>query len=95
MNNEFYYSVDDQCVYSVSHYRQKVGFQQIETLIGKTFHLNEDWAHAITFNWLLTQNVPLVRKNWNKMYLVHNIRTTNNQTITKDVDFVYKLVPND
>lgn len=97
LNSEFYYSTQDKCVYSISNYRERVGYQQIENLIGKVFHLNEDLAHAITFNWLLTQDVPLVKKNWNRTYIVHNITINRpyNQSVTSDIDFVYKLVPNE
>lgn len=97
LNSEFYYSESDNCVYSISNNDQKVGYQQIENIVKKVFNISEDWAHAITFNWLLGKDVPLVRKNWNKTYIVHNLSVYeyHNQTITEDIDFVYKLIPKD
>jgi hypothetical protein len=97
LNCGFYYSIHDKCVFSVEDDYQKIGYQQIENIVSRAFQMNEDWAHAITFNWLLAQGVPLVRKNWNKTYLVHNIKPNqpNNQSITNNVDFTYKIIPND
>lgn len=97
LNAEFYYSAVDNCVFCNSNENQRIGYQQIENIVKKTFRIDEDWAHAITFNWLLAQDVPLVRKNWNKTYIVHNLAVFahHNQTITEDIDFVYKLMPNE
>lgn len=59
-------------VFSISNNNEKIGFIQIEKIIIKVFNLDEDIAHALVFNWLLYNGVKLVRKNWNKMYMVHN-----------------------
>lgn len=97
LNDEFYYSDVDNCVLSISNDNNKIGYQQIETIVIKIFNIDEDVAHAIVFNWLLFNGVKLVRKNWNKSYMVHNknVMVHFETTITKDVDFIYKLIPNE
>lgn len=97
LNDEFYYSDIDNCVLSISNHNNKIGYQQIETIIIKIFHIDEDIAHAIVFNWLLFNGVNLVKKNWNKSYMVHNksVIVDFETTITEDVDFIYKLIPNE
>ncbi len=98
LNDEFYYSTVHNCVFSVSNDHQKIGYGQIERLIGKIFGIDEDLAHAIVFNWLLVCGVKLVKKNWNKTYMVHNkdvMVMYENKTVTEDIDFIYKLVPNE
>lgn len=86
---------DENYVFSISNNNQKIGFQQIETMIIKIFNLNEDIGHAIVFNWLLYNGVKLVRKNWNKSYIIHNKNSIiqYEQTVSEDIDFIYKLVP--
>ena len=79
-------------VFSISNNNQKIGFQQIETMVKKVFNVDEDIAHAIVFNWLLYNGVKLVRKNWNKTYITHNnIVVQYEQTSSEPIDFVYKL----
>lgn len=97
LNDEFYYSAVDNGVFSISNYNNKIGYQQIETIITKIFNIDEDIAHAMVFNWLLFNGVKLVRKNWNKSYMTHNKNITVHfeTTITEDIDFVYKLIPNE
>ncbi len=95
LNDEFYYSDIDNCVYSILYNR--IGYHQIEINIIKIFNIDEDIAHAIVFNWLLTNGVKLVRKNWNKSYITYNKNVIVNfePTITEDIDFLYKLIPNE
>jgi len=97
LNDEFYYSDVDNCVLSISNNNNKIGYHQIEAIVIKIFNIDEDVAHAIVFNWLLFNGVKLVRKNWNKSYMVHNknVMVHFETTITKDVDFIYKLIPNE
>ena len=97
LNDEFYYSAVDNGVFSISNDNNKIGYQQIETIITKIFNIDEDIAHAMVFNWLLFNGVKLVRKNWNKSYMVHNhnFMVHFETTITEDIDFVYKLIPNE
>ncbi len=96
LNDEFYYSDIDNCIISKSN-NNKIGYQQIETIVIRIFNIDEDIAHAIVFNWLLFNGVKLVRKNWNKSYIVHNknVMVHFETTITDDVDFIYKLIPNE
>jgi len=96
LNDEFYFYDIDNSVFSVSN-NTKTGYQQIETNIIKMFNIDDDIAHAIVFNWLLFNGVKLVKKNWNKSYLVHNKNITINfeTSITENVDFIYKLIPNE
>jgi len=99
LNTEFYYSAVDNCVFSISSENYKIGYQQMEDIITKVFDINEDVAHAILFNWLLANGVKLVRKNWNRRYMVHNSGVIEdpiaNATITADIDFEYKLITDD
>ena len=96
LDTEFYYSAVDNSVFSVSADHYQIGYQQLEDIIIKMFHINEDIAHAIVFNWLLANGVQLVRKNWNRRYMVHNSGVISdpaaNTSITEDIDFEYKLI---
>lgn len=103
LNDEFKFTAgtgvnndDINSVFSISNNNQKIGFHQIETIIIKVFNLDEDIAHAIVFNWLLYNGVKLVRKNWNKTYMIYNKNNVveYERTLTEDIDFEYKLIPN-
>lgn len=97
LNMEFYYSRDNSYLLSKNDELKPIGFQQLEHLIKKMFNIDEDIAHAITFNWLLSIGVPLVKKRWNTTYLTHNLSLFNeyNTSQTEDIDFDYLLIPND
>jgi len=97
LNDEFYYSAVDDCVFSVSNDNRKIGYNQIEVIISKIFDLDDDLAHVIVFNWLLFNGVKLVKKNWNKTYMVHNknLMLHHETTISEDIDFEYKLITNE
>ena len=97
LNDEYHYCDVENCVFSVSRNNQKIGYNQIETIIVKIFNIDVDIAHAIVFNWLLFNGVKLVRKNWNKSYMVHNKNSMINfePTTSNNIDFVYKLIPNE
>ena len=92
----FYISSVDNAVFKIDG-DSKIGFTQIETNLIRTFQLDEDLAHIITFNWLLVGGIKLVRKNWNKTYITHNsgVYSTHTTTLTSDIDFEYKLVENE
>ena len=91
----FYISTVDNATYKIDG-DSPIGFSQIESNLIQTFHLDEDLAHIIIFNWLLVGGVKLVRKNWNKTYITHNngVYSTHATSITEDIDFEYKLVEN-
>jgi len=93
LNDTFYCSAVDNAAYRCDDDGQ-IGFAQIESNIIRTFHMDEDLAHILTFNWLLLNGIRLVRKNWNKGYTTHNnsVYTSYETTITEDIDFEYKLV---
>jgi len=93
LNNTFYCSAVDNAAYKCDG-DSKIGFSQIESNVIRTFHLNEDLAHLLIFNWLLAGGIRLVRKNWNKGYITHNsgVYSSYETTITKDIDFEYQLV---
>jgi len=93
LNDTFYVSAVDNAAYR-SEDDSPIGFQQIESNIIRTFHMDEDLAHILVFNWLLIGGIRLVRKNWNKTYMTHNsgVYTSYETTLTEDIDFEYKLV---
>jgi hypothetical protein len=93
LNETFYLNSIENTAYLTKD-DTPIGFQQIESNITRTFNINEDLAHIIVFNWLLFNDIKLVRKNWNKTYITHNrgVYSTHETTLTEDIDFEYKLV---
>ena len=93
LGDVYYIDTYENAVYSILD-DSKVGFVQIESAITRIFGIDEDWGHVIVFNWLLFNGVNLVRKNWNKTYMVHNKGSYSSYetTLTEDIDFEYKMV---
>ncbi len=93
LNNTFYCSGVDNAAYRCDG-DTKIGFVQIESNIIRTFHMDEDLAHILVFNWLLYGGIKLVRKNWDKGYITHNtsVYTSYETTLTEDIDFEYKMI---
>ena len=97
LNDEYYFSDEHDCVFSISNNNHRIGFTQIEKCVIKIFDVSDDIAHSVVFNWLLFNGVQLVKKNWNKTYIVHNKGVILNYatTITEDIDFEYKFYPSE
>lgn len=92
LNGAYYLSAVDNAAYKTLD-DSKVGFAEIESIVGRMFKLDEDWAYAIVFNWLLYGGIRLVKKNWNKTYMVHNSSVYSYEsTITDGSEFTYNLV---
>jgi hypothetical protein len=81
-------------VYSVDNGSNEIGYSDLERFIRKTFDLDEDFCYALTFNWLLENDAPLIRKNWNRQFIAHNtsVLAHYEQTLTEDIDFEYIIV---
>ena len=96
LEETFYISAVDNATYKVDCDSQ-IGFSQIEANLIQTFHLDEDLAHTITFNWLVVGGIKLVIHNWYKTYIIQDkgVYNTNTTSITEDIDFKYKLVDNE
>ena len=90
----FYYSVDDCCIFSRDNSQQPIGYNTLESFIRITFNLDKDYSYALVFNWLLDNGVKLVRENWNKSYISHNISYGGHyeQNSTEDIDFKYVMI---
>lgn len=95
LNDEYYYSDEHNCVFSVSNNHHRIGYSQIEKIVIQIFNVNDDIAHSVVFNWLLFNGVQLVKKNWNKTFIVHNkgVMLNYETKITQDIDFEYKFIP--
>ena len=93
LNGAYYLSAVDNAAYMVEN-DKPISFANIESVVTRMFGLDEDWAYGLVFNWLLLGGIKLVRKNWNKDYVVSNsgVYTRYEMTLTHDVDFQYKLV---
>tara|TARA_R110000782_G_scaffold220280_1_gene307525 strand:- start:30 stop:344 length:315 start_codon:yes stop_codon:yes gene_type:complete len=94
LNKCFYCSIEGGCVYSVDNGSNEIGYSDLEIFIRKTFDLDEDFSYALTFNWLLENDAPLIRKNWNHQFIAHNtsVLAHYEQTLTEDIDFEYIIV---
>ena len=93
LNKNFYCSIEGGCVYSIDNDSIEIGYSNLEDFIRRTFDLEEDYSYAITFNWLLDNNAPLIKKNWYRQF-VDNISIGGDyeQTLTEDIDFEYIIV---
>ena len=96
LKETFYINTIGNTVYKIDG-DSPIGFSRIEANLIQTFHLDEDLAHIITFNWLLKGGIKLIKKNWDETYIKHNRDTysTHTTSITEDIDFEYKLVENE
>ena len=94
LNKNFHCDIEVGCVYSVDNDLIEIGYSNLENFIRRTFDLDEDFSYATTFNWLLDNNAPLIRKNWNRQFVGENISIMGDyeQTVTEDIAFEYVLV---
>lgn len=94
LDEYFYYSKVDSCIYCIDNDYKQIGYNELHLFIMKMFNINEDRSYGLVFNWLLDNDVPLIRQNWNRRFIRHNISIDDgyNQTITEDIDFKYVVV---
>jgi hypothetical protein len=92
LNDNFYYSTIDNCIYCIDCDEKSIGYSELHRFIQKAFNLeDDDSSYALTFNWLLNVGAPLLRKNWNKRFIAHNISISSfyEPSLTEDIDFKY------
>jgi len=78
--NEVFYCSDNSAYQRGNN--SLIGFRQIEGIVIRTFHLNEDLTHLLIFNWLLANGIKSISKDWDKHYIT---------SPTKDIIFNYQL----
>lgn len=96
---EFYYCAVNNSVYSINDDFAPIPYIDLQTMVMKTFYIEERLAYSIVFNWLLKNDVKLVMKNWNTRFIVHNVniyeKDNTTTTMNADVGFEYELILND
>ena len=94
IDNQFYYSATDNCVFSITSDRHMIGYCQLEEFIRKAFYLKQEDSFAIISKWLLSQGVRLREDVFNTRYVSYetDIGDDDGATTTtyKTDEFKYK-----
>ena len=91
IEDQFYYSATDNCVFSITSDWHRIGYCQLEEFIRKTFYLKPEESFTVISKWLLSQGVRLCKDVYNTRYIPHDIDMGYYTTTTYEVDkFVYK-----